>query len=70
MTDSGGFGLPPGCSVEAVLYVGAVCGDLRRQIIAADGKRHVKGIRIRGIPAVCFCGAMYVHINIEILIIL
>ena len=70
MTDSGGFGLPPVRSIEAELHVSAVCGDLRRQIVAADGKGHVKGIRIRGILAVCFCGTKDVHTNIEILIIL
>ena len=70
VTDSGGFGLPPVRSIKAEFHVSAICGDLRRQIIAADGKGHVKGIRIRGILAVCSCGAKDVHTNMEILIIL
>ena len=69
MTDSGGFGLPPVRSIKAELHVSAVCGDLRRQIVAADGKGHVKGIRVRGILAVCFFGAgdSYAKLNIFII---
>ena len=69
VTDSGGFGLPPVRSIKAELHVSAVCGDLRRQIVAADGKGHVKGIRVRGILAVCFFGAgdSYAKLNIFII---
>ena len=70
VTDSGGFGLPPVRSIKAELHVSAICGDLRRQIIAADGKGHVKGIRIRGILAVCSFGTMYGYIHTDVFIIL
>ena len=70
MTGFRGFGRSKVRSVKAELYVSTICGDLRCQIVTADGKGHVKGIRIRGILAVCFCGAKDVHTNLEILIIL
>ena len=70
VTDSGGFGLPPVRSIEAELHVSAVCGDLRRQIVAADGKGHVKGIRIGGILAVCFSVRCMVISTIDVFIIL
>ena len=69
VTDSGGFGLPPVRSIKAELHVSAICGDLRRQIVAADGKGHVKGIRIRGIVAVCFCGTGDSYAKLNIIII-